>query len=674
MLKTFKSKLLVSYLLFSFAGILIILLSSFYIKQKDAIANFHNDTNLFHLLLVQDFKIVGDFFTYEASSSEFFQTHKSKYLERHDELQKLLKEKQNQILKSELVNKYRIKNHFENISSDLETYNFYLDKTIDLLIKRGFKDFGVEGKMRNYIHELEKFDEIEQTVVLSLRRHEKDYIIRNEQNYVNKLRNLSRQFRDTIVANPNIKSKQKSIILYNLDNYLTMFNQLVEIDRQLGMKNNSGLKEQLNKQIVSLENYIQIAIATIEHRKKAIFQELLVLYAFLIILLVMLCIILSIYLSDRITNRVSLLANSITTFVHSDFTDHSTIETKDTNDEIGRLILNYRIMKREIIALITNFKQKVEERTLELQNKKEQIEQQKEEIETQHEKLIDLHNLIEKQNKSLTEQNKHMLDSITYASKIQEAMLPDRSYFNELFAENFLLFKPRDIISGDFYWLRQITSAEQNLVFFAAVDCTGHGVPGALMSMLGIAFLNEIVIRKNILDPGLILDKLRDNIVALLQHAKNRSKASDGMDVALCMIDYKKMKMYYSGANRPAYLIRNCNAHATVQRSSNPNELIIIKGDRMPIGKHIATTYKSFTTHEYNLKNGDAVVLFSDGYTDQFGGDNGRKLKNHSFQKLLLENISKPLAEVEDLLHNSLETWKGENKQTDDVLVVGVRV
>ncbi len=251
-------------------------------------------------------------------------------------------------------------------------------------------------------------------------------------------------------------------------------------------------------------------------------------------------------------------------------------------------------------------------------------------------------------------QQDSLTDSIQYAKRIQSSMLPPRDILDSLH-DNFILFKPRDIVSGDFYWFGRQNS---NLLVCAA-DCTGHGVPGAFMSLLGIRFLNEIVLEKGLTHPGKILDQLRENVIHALQQKGKDSDTKDGMDISLCNIDRKNRKIHWAGAYNPLILVRN-------------KELIEYKPDKMPIGIH--DNMSSFSCTEISYEKGDCIYLFSDGYYDQFGGEESRKLMRKSFKETLIRISEFNMNTQCSILDNNFENWKKYQEQVDDVLVMGIRL
>ena len=235
------------------------------------------------------------------------------------------------------------------------------------------------------------------------------------------------------------------------------------------------------------------------------------------------------------------------------------------------------------------------------------------------------------------EKNEKLTDSINYAKRIQDAQLPDLNVLDPILSDNMILFKPKDIVSGDFYWITK----KENCLFMAAVDCTGHGVPGAFMSLIGTALLNEIVIEKGITDPGKVLDGLRANLITSLKQEQHERTSRDGMDMAFVRIDLESNSLAFAGAYNPLYLIHNRNIQ-------------IIKGDRQPVGVHPFNKQVPFKTHHLELENNDALYLFSDGITDQFGGANNKKFTAKRLQNALLEIVALPDVRAKRVAHHFL--------------------
>ena len=265
---------------------------------------------------------------------------------------------------------------------------------------------------------------------------------------------------------------------------------------------------------------------------------------------------------------------------------------------------------------------------------------------------------IEHTHRELEEKNNEILDSITYAKRIQSAILPSNSFVKEYLKESFILYKPKDVVAGDFYWMEPVAetgSKKEPLVLFAAADCTGHGVPGAMVSVVCNNALNRSVREHGLIDPGEILTKTRE--IVIQEFEKSEEEVKDGMDIALCSLE--GMKLQYAGAHNPLWIIRN-------------GELIETKANKQPIGQF--DNPEPYTTHSFDLEIGDSLYLFSDGYVDQFGGEKGKKFKTNAFRELLLSIQSKSMEEQKIIINDSFETWKGTLEQIDDVCVIGVKV
>ncbi|MFN8256559.1 MAG: SpoIIE family protein phosphatase [Bacteroidales bacterium] len=281
--------------------------------------------------------------------------------------------------------------------------------------------------------------------------------------------------------------------------------------------------------------------------------------------------------------------------------------------------------------------------------------------------LLAQHDLIVEQKNEIVVQNDQITSSIQYAQRIQQAVLTSGWYIDERLPEHFVFYKPRNIVSGDFYWMSHINSPENDennlsegdLILIAAADCTGHGVPGAFMSMLGISFLNEIIAHYQYHSTDGILNILREKVKKSLQHSVDPNTPKDGMDIALCIIDLQNYKMQFSGANNPLYLYRN-------------QQLIEVKGTKNPIGQYIREV--PFQMDEIDILKHDVFYIFSDGYLSQFGGENDETFKSKRFKEMLSEIHQKPMFEQERILDSRFKAWKGNNEQTDDVLVIGIRI
>jgi serine phosphatase RsbU (regulator of sigma subunit) len=265
--------------------------------------------------------------------------------------------------------------------------------------------------------------------------------------------------------------------------------------------------------------------------------------------------------------------------------------------------------------------------------------------------------VLEDKNKIIEEKNKDIVDSINYARRIQQALLPDEQSLQRILPDSFLLFQPKDIVSGDFYWIAG--DREERIVVVA--DSTGHGVPGAFMSMIGHAFLNEIVLEKGITEPAVILNLLREKIITALKQG-DASESRDGMDVTIVRLKQsgEAVDLQFAGANNPLWIWKG-------------GALTEVKGDKQPVGVW-GGSQQPFTNHSFRLEKGNQLYLFTDGYADQFGGNAGKKFRYKAMQELISEMASVQMSRQKEILAERLRQWKGALEQVDDILVLGIRL
>ncbi len=303
-------------------------------------------------------------------------------------------------------------------------------------------------------------------------------------------------------------------------------------------------------------------------------------------------------------------------------------------DKLGLALLK---MRSDLHVNEKMLEDKVAQRTAEVVHQKAEIELQAQKIEVFY---------------------KQVTDSIRYAKRIQEAILPPDNYVKKLLPDSFVLYKPKDIVSGDFYWFEQLNGK----VMFAAVDCTGHGVPGAFMSIVGHNLLRQIISKYQYTQPSKILDELSKGVRDTLhQRSFEESTSKDGMDITLCTIDKENYELEFSAAFNPLYLVRN-------------EEIFEIKGNKFSVGIYLEKEIQRFTNHKIKVQKGDVIYIFSDGYADQFGGPKGKKFMQGQFRNLLFDIHRKPMPEQRRILDSTIEHWRGNEDQVDDILVMGYRV
>jgi serine phosphatase RsbU (regulator of sigma subunit) len=305
----------------------------------------------------------------------------------------------------------------------------------------------------------------------------------------------------------------------------------------------------------------------------------------------------------------------------------------------------------------------IESKNKVLQDQNDEIMAQRDQIKTQRDEITMQKNVLAAQKDQILEQSKDITDSIQYARRIQSAILPHDEVIKYLLPKHFILYKPRNVVSGDFYWLTH----KRGEIIIVVADCTGHGVPGALMSMLGSTLLNDVINSIDTLKADLILNELRDHVILRLRQTGQASETKDGMDIGICLLNKDTMKLQYAGAYNPLYMIRN-------------GKLTEIKADRMPIGIS-SKAGKPFKNNEIKVKKDDTFYLFSDGIIDQFGGESGKKFMSTKFQQLLLSIQDKIMYDQREILENELNEWMGltgkypqKYDQVDDIIVMGIKI
>ncbi len=402
----------------------------------------------------------------------------------------------------------------------------------------------------------------------------------------------------------------------------------------LDRKNTSLYKESVIR-IIS-ETSQEIAVL-----RKELFKFLLVFSITVLIVVILL------YRKTKvITNPIKKLVSNVNRITAGHMNERAEVVG---NNEITSLSEQFNQMIAELESYYNELEQKVKERTAE-------VVAQKEEIEAQRDTLREQRNLLAEVNDSLQKAYDEIEDSIHYASRIQKAILPPDDYLQKVIPNAFFFYKPRDIVSGDFYWV----ASKNNKVIVSAVDCTGHGVPGAFMSIVGNNQLNYALNVENETQPSKILRILDDGVTETLRQTQTES-IQDGMDLAMVTIDKKSKKLQYSGAFNPMILVRD-------------GELMKCKADRIPVGGHIIEAEKNFTNNEITYQDGDMIYMYSDGYPDQFGGPKGGKYMTGKFIKFLHQLAGHPVEKQYQLLDEELKSWMGDEPQIDDILVIGIRL
>jgi serine phosphatase RsbU (regulator of sigma subunit) len=346
-----------------------------------------------------------------------------------------------------------------------------------------------------------------------------------------------------------------------------------------------------------------------------------------IFLVTIILVIFLIYQKTRvITSPIKKLLDNVNRITQGDLSERAEVEG---NNEITKLSVKFNSMVERLQTLYNNLEQKVNERTADLNAKKNELEEQKKNIE----------------------------DSIRYAKRIQNAILPPMDYVKSLFPDSFIYYQSKDIVSGDFYWVNEI----DNKKLMAIVDCTGHGVPGAFMSIIGNDQLNHTISKKKHILPGDILNSLNEGVTNLLRQTKGATNVKDGMDLSLVSVDFDTLQLNYAGAYNSIYVIRD-------------KELIEIKANKFPIGGFLNDDLQKFDNIQFQLQKGDMIYMFSDGYADQFGGPKGKKYKSRNMKNLMISISDKHCDEQAKILKETITDWMKDEEQVDDILVSGIKI
>ncbi|MBI5218474.1 MAG: tetratricopeptide repeat protein [Bacteroidia bacterium] len=337
------------------------------------------------------------------------------------------------------------------------------------------------------------------------------------------------------------------------------------------------------------------------------------------------------------------------------------------------IYFSYR-QKRKANKLLAEQKNEIEQKNEELHTQNEEIQTQKDEIEAQRDEIITQRDIVTKQKQQIEYIHEELTDSIKYALRIQTAVLPGETHLRDKIKnEFFILFKPKDIVSGDFYYVER----RKHWLLIAVADCTGHGVPGAFMSMLGISFLNEIIAKEEVQTASHVLDELRKYVIHSLQQKGIFGEQKDGMDIAFISLNTITNELQFAGANNPLYIVSSLmfdvsSSENNLKLQTSNLKLHEVKPDKMPVAIH--DNMQPFTNHVIKLQKGDTFYLMSDGFADQIGGPKGKKYLSGNFKQLIFENSQKPIPEQKEILNKTIEDWRGKYEQTDDITVMGIRI
>jgi serine phosphatase RsbU (regulator of sigma subunit) len=651
-----KNKLIASFCFIAGIITVMILTFLFYNYRTHQLAELENKLVQMEKAVKDIEKLQLQFIMEESVNAVFHEANISK-------IGKTLNEKLNEVtqlaaeIQKEASQQYPdAEDHFATLEIKVSKLKADFQELSKTMLDRGYKDWGAEGEMREAIHRLEEAGpDLDRARYGELRRREKDYIIRKEPQYVTKVISLLADYRKYIKNNQSSISNPNRM-LNNLDVYESNFNNIVFLDSKIGKSQAYGLRRQLALSQESLEREIANIRTIFDHITWKVNLHMRWIMLGLGLVLAILFIATVVILTQSLSKPIQKLSDSIREVVNNDF-EEGEIYQVDKKDEIAMLSKD-----------VTHMLQRMRERSVEIVAKNKEIGKQKSELAAINlkleEKVQKRTEKIEKQKTELERVSNRVSASINYASRIQQAILPNPQLLQAWYPESFLLYKPKQVLSGDFLWFKKMGKYQ----IIAVCDCTGHGVPGALMSIISSELLDRIITTEKIIRPDEVLDNLRTKIRQALKTSEGAS--SDGLDGAIVVHDTEKNRLYYAGAKSPMIYVQN-------------DKFNLIEGDRQTIGGRSNHKDKPFTLHIIDLKGTTQFYLGSDGYQDQFGGDSLQsRVKKFGRKQLreLIERIhNEPPIEQKAILKEELANWRnaaGHNnlEQTDDIMIFGASI
>jgi sigma-B regulation protein RsbU (phosphoserine phosphatase) len=615
----------------SFAGILIALNNHFF-YEKEKLNKKLGKLREFEILINKAVYYQNLVFLNDVNANSLYEKEYTfnlvSYTNHYNEALKLIKKfNSKEIEENNSMNMF-----YGHTLSELKKINYYFNKIISLQKIRGFRDLGMEGRMREFAHYIEKSirDDGQKTSLLQMRRHEKDYFLRGDKEYAEKLR-----LESTILLS---KFKDGSEIKNSIVNYYTVFDSINFIDNLTGVKTKKGYFNMLNIYTSQLNYSVNNLYKEYKTFHKEALTKLTYLQTFVTVILLMLAFLISIMIATSLTGRIRKLSAFMNKYVENQFKIKSRFEPDMNKDEISDLVHNFKVLEDEITVQFEKYKVKVATRTEEIIAQKNEIEKQNSIIEIKNEELT-------KQKNVLDFQNHHIIDSLRAAKELQKMFFPGNNKLNEILGDFYLKFEPLDIVSGDFYWIERT----KNGIYLAIADCTGHGAHGALMSINGINLLNHAIFDKGLVQPGEILNYLSEKIY---KQFSSEEDIKNTIDIALVRID--NSEVHFSGAQRDVLILRD-------------SEIIELSGNRRPLGWIVKNELHQFNTVSMSLEKQDTLILFTDGVTDQFGGLNHKKFKKSNLIDLIKKSSAFSFEELCEIVSESFDSWKNNTNQTDDV-------
>ncbi len=661
-------KSLKTWLIISFSLIILICSIAFYthsytVNKTEEFEILLQELKRFQVCLLESNKIKEDIFVTSVITNSFYENSETKeeiaFKNKINSAKKSL-----QIIRKSSIGKKLINEAFyKNIEDSLNAYNALQKELFYLFRKKGYKDYGIEGLMRENAHDLISYNNFEiKYFALILRRHEKDFLIRKEREYIQKFSTAIKDIINLTHQNSRFSIYDKQYLFNRIYYYNKYFKLIARIENKIGIKGKNGL---LNKSKNTFENIFNASVF-IENKSKLEFeinkQSLKTTTIILYIIILGTLVLIIINFTNVINKSVNSITSTFTNYINSGFKFNSFQFEKSIIKEFNIIYLSFNEMAREINIYTNYFKEKVYERTKEINQKKDEILVQQKKIELQYQSLLNYSNELESQKLELKLKNEELNESLRYAKTIQRTLLPKSKLLNEYFSESFIFSKAKDVISGDFYCIFPINNSETTKIIVVAADCTGHGVPGSLISMLGLNTINNIVKVINIIDPGALIEKLDKEFSSFLTSGIRKGEVTDGMDIAAILFNPTTLELNYSIAKFTCFLYRN-------------NKFLELNSSKKSVGyRFLGSNDKTFETNTIIAEKNDCLYLLSDGYADQFGGTNNKKYKRKNIQYLIEKIHLLPMNQQKEIFKKEFKNWKGKNKQTDDITIIGMKI
>lgn len=616
---TIKAKLLASVALFILLTATAISVNLWLEEWKNQVEEVAIRLSFINRKLQEADKLETLFFTDDANNTEFYVTGTSDNLTWRKEVINELLEALHYLEKHEKHGLIHANADIQHAIMRFRSYETSFDELVQQVKRRGFMDFGLEGEFRRQIHKIEYSKvPIDQGMVMNIRRYEKDFMLRKDLRYVVKMRKIIDGLRREIndMSNPKVKKDLSQA----LDNYQQKFTEYVWTEERIGLNAQLGLRGKLSIISDGLEAHIALINEQILNDVARIQQNIRLGSIGVMTLCLGFGAMMAFSILRWLGSPIERLSHSIRKVVSNNFSEETEFTLPNRNDEIGMLSEDFTRMLGKVHSSLGE----VRAQSAEIERKQEQL-----------------------------------MDSLRYAQQIQQAILPSDEEMKEAFADHFVLYKPQQMVSGDFYWLK----SRENLHFFAVVDCTGHGVPGAFMSMIGNTLLNKLVVQSHFTDPSIILESLHHEVIAALRQYSGQ-RNNDGMDLSICCWGEEegKIQFAFAGAKQNMLFIE-------------PNKrLRRVSGVKRSVGGTVQRSkHKPFVTQRMELAPGTRVYFHTDGFPDQHNLE-GKKFGSLKLAEMIDYISQMPMCEQQRYLETTLQRYKNGQHQRDDITVLGVQL